>query len=722
MVHVVSCRFLRLGCSEEEHPLFKREYARSNLGRGVKLLRCFPHCCPGHIERSYCGCSVHLLVTFSEDVSSTVLDELLVCTRFEPSHVAPLWSPSLVSLFRDAGAGGDEDKGRHEIERSLQIGESVTLSEEWLPEQPNEDAVWLRAKREMQQGHPKNAALYVINSHTPPKWFYNYDSGTSREHREMTHHFVVYVFQLHARKQQPGGYIKASVLARHASLAFSLVSSRRSTNHRNADLPASDIPGDNMGGDEQQHKDAEIPPLKNIGSAEFLEQGLHILILWKFFKSLKRGDIEFSTSRVGLYVRSYLIRAAGLRGTPPVSSTELENAVISLLNDVLGNSFYPPIRIPSATSVDTGVHLDQERGVSRVIVHLFLRVLSSTVIQWHLNSAFIAARDMTSKSVLNEHFVSLVSIVYDVFDSLVRELPYDAPFGDQYLTLPILVDDVLSVVYDRDSFNELRSEISALLEWKENSESLLNALSEIFQVYVAQAREATISLTSQVRNITQGPTNHGFRQRWMLLPESTQTLDLSSGRQSSGDYRVVDIAQFMYEFSCVDVSLGETDCCLSFRSVFPVLPNTTRAPTTLILDGQLRVFRVLPSGISSMIATAGGWCIGDYTGTVSSDGQSLDVSLFGFAEGYHPSSGNEVLVARLVNLTLKLEKGQSKTEQLKTNVSTMSLHAVVYGSAHKPPKGNHISVSEWSTTDRAVLWDKLQWTPMVEMQTTYVAV
>ncbi|KAF1788351.1 hypothetical protein GQ600_23627 [Phytophthora cactorum] len=28
MAHVVACRFLRLGCSEEDHPLFRREYAR----------------------------------------------------------------------------------------------------------------------------------------------------------------------------------------------------------------------------------------------------------------------------------------------------------------------------------------------------------------------------------------------------------------------------------------------------------------------------------------------------------------------------------------------------------------------------------------------------------------------------------------------------------------------------------------------------------------------
>ncbi|KAE8997099.1 hypothetical protein PR001_g19678 [Phytophthora rubi] len=123
MARVVSCRFLRLGCSEDEHPLFRREYARSNREKGVKaqlqglslavcLLRCFPHCCPEHVKRSYCGCSVHLLVTFSADVTAA-LDQVAVVTRFEPSQVAPLWPASLAGLFRDVGAAGDDDSCRH---------------------------------------------------------------------------------------------------------------------------------------------------------------------------------------------------------------------------------------------------------------------------------------------------------------------------------------------------------------------------------------------------------------------------------------------------------------------------------------------------------------------------------------------------------------------------------------------------------------------------------
>ncbi|KAG3132883.1 hypothetical protein PI126_g19439 [Phytophthora idaei] len=561
MVHVVSCRFLRLGCSEEEHPLFKREYARSNQGRGVKLLRCFPHCCPGHIKRSYCGCSIHLLVTFSDDVSSAELDELLVCTRFEPSHAASLLASSLVSLIRNAGAVGDEDKPRHENDCSLQFGESVALSGDLFTEQANEDSVWLRAQREMQHDLPKNATLYAINNHTHPKWLYSYDSGTIRGQREMTHHLVAYMFQLpdhYARMQQPGGYFNAVVLARYASPAFSLVSFRRSgsANQRSVDLPASGISSDNVKSDsfpaEQQHKDADFPLVVDSRQREaydFHEKGLHLLILWKFFTCLKLGDIEFRTNRVGLYVRSFLMRAAALRDTSATSYRDLENVAVSALNDALGHAFNPPTRIPTAANVDARVYSDQESAVIRAMVHFFMRVVSSATVLRLMNSVVVVARSTMSKTVLHEQFMTLVSGLYDAFDSLVRELPYDAPFGNQDVSLPILVDDVLSVLYGRERFDNLRLEISAFLEWEKKTELLSNSLNEVFQVFAAQVREATISFSTQDQNGFQQQsttaTNRAFRHRWLLLPESMQIFDITSNRscKSFDDFRVVDIVR-----------------------------------------------------------------------------------------------------------------------------------------------------------------------------------
>lgn len=51
-----------------------------------QLLRCFPHCCPSHVSRGYCGCPLHLLVTFTSAAAAEEADHdahLVVCARFE---------------------------------------------------------------------------------------------------------------------------------------------------------------------------------------------------------------------------------------------------------------------------------------------------------------------------------------------------------------------------------------------------------------------------------------------------------------------------------------------------------------------------------------------------------------------------------------------------------------------------------------------------------------
>jgi hypothetical protein len=104
---------------------------------------------------------VHVLVTFSSDVSTATSapDELLVCARFEPSRVAPLWPASLEGFARSIGAsapsrsfrgGGQEDSGR-EDERGLGVGERVALPASVLGPSGrvgSRDSVWVRADRE----------------------------------------------------------------------------------------------------------------------------------------------------------------------------------------------------------------------------------------------------------------------------------------------------------------------------------------------------------------------------------------------------------------------------------------------------------------------------------------------------------------------------------------------------------------------------------------------
>ncbi|KAE9081757.1 hypothetical protein PF010_g21868 [Phytophthora fragariae] len=407
MVRVVSCRFMRISCSEDDHPLFRRYYARSNRERGVKLLRCFPHCCPEHVQRCYCGTSIHVMVTFNSEPPPA---GLLVCARFEPSRVVPLWPSSL------AEAPAQDDTN----ERKLRPGEIVSLSESLLPSgnRKAKQTTWIRADREGDtKQSSKNATPYVLNNHRYPKWLYTYDSSVTRTQREMTHHLVVYVCQVTGTQSQ-------------------------------------------------------------------------------------------------------------------------------------------------------------------------LR-------------------------------------------------------GNQALSLPALVDDVLSLVYSLPRFSALRVEVSTLLLSQEPVGSLSEALNCAFQTFVALAREAMIvpinmqhtKKYAQQQPLAARPGHNDpeWNQRWLLEPGSLQIAHVASGTAREA-LSLADFAQLVYEFGCIDINLADDRSSLSLQSAYSLSGGATTTPMTLVLDGRLRVFRALPSGISSMVSAAGGWSLGDYMATFSEDTHALNVDFFMFAD------------------------------------------------------------------------------------------
>ncbi|KAE9010684.1 hypothetical protein PR001_g16111 [Phytophthora rubi] len=82
VVHVSSCRFLRLGCRNDAHELFSSSYARRSAATAALL----PALLSGQRHASYCGCSLHVLVTFAsadETAAAERNDDLIVCARFE---------------------------------------------------------------------------------------------------------------------------------------------------------------------------------------------------------------------------------------------------------------------------------------------------------------------------------------------------------------------------------------------------------------------------------------------------------------------------------------------------------------------------------------------------------------------------------------------------------------------------------------------------------------
>ncbi|KUF88105.1 hypothetical protein AM587_10003833 [Phytophthora nicotianae] len=199
-VRIASCAFLRFGCSE--HVLFAPTYTR------------------------YCGCSLHILITFESEDAAAAADrnrDLVVCARFESTTTSAI-----------AGAGDVATAMSPEATVALPA-HAITASELTATESD-----WLRAEKantEYQRQVPKNTILYELNNCSNPMWYYSYESGSTKAQRRMKHVLAAYVLALHTGTRKNiydtdagtsnKGVRLATVITRLESPSFTMVSYRR---------------------------------------------------------------------------------------------------------------------------------------------------------------------------------------------------------------------------------------------------------------------------------------------------------------------------------------------------------------------------------------------------------------------------------------------------------------------------------------------------------------
>uniref|UniRef100_K3WQQ4 Uncharacterized protein n=1 Tax=Globisporangium ultimum (strain ATCC 200006 / CBS 805.95 / DAOM BR144) TaxID=431595 RepID=K3WQQ4_GLOUD len=266
----------------------KRNCAHTALF-GSQYQRCFPHCCPQHIARSYCGAPVYLQVDLSDASSPT------------------LTMPSVHSETTDKEIVHDENLvvfGRFRVEkaRGLALGHKLSTTELScsLQSKANPIGDWIAAKMIASAGH--NTWLFKVN----PKanWFYDWEVGAVRTRRAETHVFEVYVF--YKQPPDPSNHFGVStadvdgisvskkravqietveVVAIATSSPFTLLSFRRASSHSESNLPSdrhdqeeekkeeageSAVPSHTPIGNESQdsvHRDMSFPELLKISGA-----------------------------------------------------------------------------------------------------------------------------------------------------------------------------------------------------------------------------------------------------------------------------------------------------------------------------------------------------------------------------------------------------------------------------------------------------------------------
>ncbi|KAH9155105.1 hypothetical protein LEN26_003318 [Aphanomyces euteiches] len=177
--------FFRVNCAHSE--LFRESYIRCFQNNGLKVIRCFPHCCP-HTASRGCGASLSLLV---DGINAAEPDTLYAFGRFELA-----------------------------AEKALADGERVdwAVFSNHLRGKKNLDGMWLQGRHQVDKTH---AVAFHFNKTRTDGWHYEWKSGSSKLKRDMLHRFHVYVVQ---RESSDDGRIVLSAY----SPPFTLASYRRS--------------------------------------------------------------------------------------------------------------------------------------------------------------------------------------------------------------------------------------------------------------------------------------------------------------------------------------------------------------------------------------------------------------------------------------------------------------------------------------------------------------
>ncbi|TYZ67147.1 hypothetical protein PybrP1_007871 [[Pythium] brassicae (nom. inval.)] len=192
-------------------------------GSCAQILRCFPHCCPAHVGRSYCGSALFARVTHAHD-------GMLVFAHFEEADANFLCVGDEIAASRIASSIQTEQTPKGEwIEGCAHSTDEAT------------SAMNMASFCVCYCDQDTNARLFEINPSA--RWYYEWGSAATKAQRFTKHVLRVYVLERSAYyKQEPRQSSTAAVapamlrvVAVATSSTFMVVSYRRAADETRTD-------------------------------------------------------------------------------------------------------------------------------------------------------------------------------------------------------------------------------------------------------------------------------------------------------------------------------------------------------------------------------------------------------------------------------------------------------------------------------------------------------
>ncbi|KAF0720603.1 Aste57867_196 [Aphanomyces stellatus] len=672
-----SLSFTKADCKCSE-PLFSYKYLRTHRAGGIKLVRCFPHCCPSHSYANFCSTSIDLT---SSNVTSGLEGGL--------------------AYVRMQLAGDPVFKVGDEIDASVvfdNVRAQDNLKGDWVP-----SLYWYYAEA-------KQEMVYHFNQNNCFGWHYGWVGTTKKSHRSLQHHLVGYVFRHAGGKSPPRLHVMASTI----SPPFIVMSYRRACvfcqKHRPpsdqvTDKPSLDATNCHCEGD-LNLKYAKEPVFRKKTHAVCLDDTIILLPLVPRTlpsSSTKQSPLAKRTPRISTPPAISVVVIAPPR-TPWMMETQLASLYAVVATPSLG--FFPP-----ATFRTLQHHL--RRHVLRPFATKHLGLASNNIDEILLPSVLddrvavpsssLDPIDSTLKAHCLDAVLSLVSLPL-----LRRHADHFTAAADHLLDrdgllrayedwLAMLHDTVSTYVNATQGLEKLVAQLprlphptlqNVLAQWKELPDT---AATPGFDYFVAQVREVFMAtkISPQPPIV---PVMSPYNGRWIY----DSTMSSANGSNIS----IATYLRGMFWGFCFELKL--TDAALHMRSLLPAY-NTIWSEFQL--NGEPQVARVFPNGESTMSQLTS-LLLGDYVGLHDNQSDQIRLALFGWPLGNTGNAGNEER-RRAMRLSARFQQIGASNLQLQVALYEFTIER----------NDDATELSEMTAVQRLALYTRRQ-----EVQSTQAAI
>ncbi|CAH0516346.1 unnamed protein product [Peronospora belbahrii] len=620
----VVCHFERRGCF---HPaLFQSKYKRTNRTKKTKILRCFPHCCPEHLNRSYCGSALYVSVQLINP-SNLNAQQQTTCTTVNTINPAKLL---VFARFEEA------------LTNFLSLNDVLDYNDVIGFTQTNETPKGTWIEGFVMSKTTNDSSMFQINPSA--HWYYEWESAATKVQRFTKHALRVYIFQQVQSQLRVVGTVSSS--------DFMVVSYRRAPSGVRAEREALEMlravasiqSGGSVDSYETSSVHAAILPERKSSSSHSLQITESEEGLWRNRKLWECQHTDVMTSSKQLAILYYFLRHLNALSFP----TCLDQLSVLFSDQIAGfyavigkkwkedSGIEPPVGPPLSWAFlkslnqvendkgrfdDTSEAVEGGRNSLKRLVQMCMNLvgwlaLDSSNLEIYRRFFQSHGEVLLDKNRVRDGYVEAVKLIGKLIDRFTGWSENPSSTSSTWLSL--LCEEIMVVVFTYDYLKPLRRILTDVL-MSNKMFGMHQFVAQIRAQYLLKNCRTTLSMLAwtvenQVSAFDGTWVFDGQRSSLMPIPGSTQH-----------EVSLWCVLTFMREFARVNIRplddqsleiCSDWNVC-SFATGTLKMKINNRFGMSLMLDSRQRVFSSFPSGISSS-SPLGTHSYGDYRGNVTS--------------------------------------------------------------------------------------------------------